>query len=329
MIRPGNAERLADGQNRAVRHARRRRATVRAPPLAGDEETHLDGRVGLAERELERLPGLLDDDLRRFLPASRAVAARAHAGCRRARPACARPTPAGRLRAAQRPRRRRPLRRSARARQRSVPSAARSLSSHAPEAQRPLRRPDSDLSGITVGESNCACEHALRRAFAVRDCPGLTLVFRPRTFRSTHTHSIIAWSRAARSTCPEIEPLHHADQPPSTTTFEPVTYDEASDARKTTAPSASSASSMRPMGTRAVYASRNSRRLVVPHAGEGQGVHAHARARPVGREVAREVEDRGLRDRIRDRLDECLARPPGGTRRGPGRARGARRSKRR
>src|SRR6266508_192123 len=51
---------------------------------------------------------------------------------------------------------------------------------------------------------------------------------------------------------------YHADQPPSTTTFAPVTYDDASDARKTTAPSASCGVSIRPSGTRASYASRNS-----------------------------------------------------------------------
>ena len=44
---------------------------------------------------------------------------------------------------------------------------------------------------------------------------------------------------------------YQADQPPSTTRFAPVTYDEASDARKTTAPSASPASAIRPSGTRA------------------------------------------------------------------------------
>src|SRR2546426_712086 len=51
---------------------------------------------------------------------------------------------------------------------------------------------------------------------------------------------------------------HQADQPPSTITLAPVTYDDASAARKTSAPSASRASSIRPMGTRALYASRNS-----------------------------------------------------------------------
>ena len=51
---------------------------------------------------------------------------------------------------------------------------------------------------------------------------------------------------------------HQADQPPSTTRFEPVTYDDASEARNTTAPSASAASAIRPSGWRAAYASRNS-----------------------------------------------------------------------
>ncbi len=52
----------------------------------------------------------------------------------------------------------------------------------------------------------------------------------------------------------EVERLglrHQADQPPSTTRLAPVTYDEASAARKTTAPSASPASAIRPSGTRA------------------------------------------------------------------------------
>ena len=44
---------------------------------------------------------------------------------------------------------------------------------------------------------------------------------------------------------------YQADQPPSTTRLAPVTYDEASEARKTTAPSASFASAIRPSGTRA------------------------------------------------------------------------------
>ena len=49
----------------------------------------------------------------------------------------------------------------------------------------------------------------------------------------------------------DVRERYQADQPPSTTTFEPVTYDDASEARKTTAPSASRASSMRPIGDRA------------------------------------------------------------------------------
>src|SRR5581483_2342511 len=51
---------------------------------------------------------------------------------------------------------------------------------------------------------------------------------------------------------------HQADQPPSTTRLAPVMYEDASDARKTIAPSASLACAIRPRGTRAVYASRNS-----------------------------------------------------------------------
>ena len=67
MISAGDAERLAQREHGAVLHARRRRPAVGAPPLPGDEETHLDRRVGLAERELERLPGLRGDDLGRLL----------------------------------------------------------------------------------------------------------------------------------------------------------------------------------------------------------------------------------------------------------------------
>src|SRR5215831_9169538 len=52
--------------------------------------------------------------------------------------------------------------------------------------------------------------------------------------------------------------VYHADQPPSTTRFAPVTYEEASEARNTTAPTNSDASAMRPIGIRAEYASTNS-----------------------------------------------------------------------
>src|SRR5262249_9202890 len=57
-----------------------------------------------------------------------------------------------------------------------------------------------------------------------------------------------------------LDPLgdHQADQPPSTTRFEPVTYDEASEARNPRAPIASCSSSIRPIGDRAAKASRNS-----------------------------------------------------------------------
>ena len=64
----------------------------------------------------------------------------------------------------------------------------------------------------------------------------------------------LARSRGNRLTFDQVRDLvgdYHADQPPSTTTLAPVTYDDASDARNTTAPSASLASSMRPIGTRA------------------------------------------------------------------------------
>ena len=48
---------------------------------------------------------------------------------------------------------------------------------------------------------------------------------------------------------------HQADQPPSTTRFAPVTYDEPSEARNTTAPTASETSIRRPSGERAANAS--------------------------------------------------------------------------
>src|SRR5262249_34948013 len=51
---------------------------------------------------------------------------------------------------------------------------------------------------------------------------------------------------------------YQADQPPSTTRFAPVTYEDASDARNTTTPTYSRASARRLSGTRAEYASTNS-----------------------------------------------------------------------
>src|SRR6185503_6479949 len=50
---------------------------------------------------------------------------------------------------------------------------------------------------------------------------------------------------------------HQADQPPSTTRLAPVTYDEASAARNTTAPTASDTSISRPTGERTEKASTN------------------------------------------------------------------------
>ena len=67
MISAGDTERLPDREHGPVRHARRRRAPVRAAALAGDEEPHLDGGVGLTERQLDRLPGLGGDELGRLL----------------------------------------------------------------------------------------------------------------------------------------------------------------------------------------------------------------------------------------------------------------------
>ena len=63
----GDADRPAKGQHGAMRHRGGRRPPVGAAPLTGDEEAHLDRRVGLAERELERLARLGGDDLARLL----------------------------------------------------------------------------------------------------------------------------------------------------------------------------------------------------------------------------------------------------------------------
>jgi hypothetical protein len=52
-----------------VQHARGGRPPVGAAALTGHEEAHLDRGVRLAERQLERLARLLDDELRRRLPA--------------------------------------------------------------------------------------------------------------------------------------------------------------------------------------------------------------------------------------------------------------------
>src|SRR4029079_7298724 len=47
--------------------------------------------------------------------------------------------------------------------------------------------------------------------------------------------------------------------------------------------------------------------LVVPHTGKGECVHADPAARPVRREIAREVVQRRFRDRVGDGLEERLA----------------------
>ena len=52
--------------------------------------------------------------------------------------------------------------------------------------------------------------------------------------------------------------FHHAVHPPSTTTLAPVTYDDASESRNTSAPLYSSGRAIRPRGTRAQYALRKS-----------------------------------------------------------------------
>ena len=101
---------------------------------------------------------------------------------------------------------------------------------------------------------------------------------------------------------------HQAVQPPSTTRLAPVTYDEASEARKTTAPTASETSISRPSGDRAANASTNGGRLAVLDPVRGQRVDADAALAPVGGEVARQVDEGGLRDRVRDRLHERLPR---------------------
>ena len=58
-----DADRPARRQDRSVRHRRSGRAPVQPAPFARDEEPHLDRRVRLAERELDRLAGLLRDEL--------------------------------------------------------------------------------------------------------------------------------------------------------------------------------------------------------------------------------------------------------------------------
>ena len=62
-----DAERLPHREDGSVLHARGRRPAVRAAALSRDEEPHLDCGVRLAERELLRLAGLLDDDRRGLL----------------------------------------------------------------------------------------------------------------------------------------------------------------------------------------------------------------------------------------------------------------------
>ena len=57
----GDADRPPRGHHRPVRHRGGAWSGRRAPALARDEEAHLDRCVRLAERELERLSGLLDD----------------------------------------------------------------------------------------------------------------------------------------------------------------------------------------------------------------------------------------------------------------------------
>src|SRR3954470_16479421 len=55
-----------------------------------------------------------------------------------------------------------------------------------------------------------------------------------------------------------VSASYQALQPPSATTFAPVTYEDASEARNTTGPTTSPALAIRPTGMRSAYASRNS-----------------------------------------------------------------------
>ena len=64
-----HAERLTQRHDGAVRHARGRRAAVRAASFSRDEEPHLDRRIRLADRERLRLAGLLDHDRGRLVAA--------------------------------------------------------------------------------------------------------------------------------------------------------------------------------------------------------------------------------------------------------------------
>ena len=63
----GDPHRATDGEDRSMRHRRGRRPPVGTPPLAGDEEAHLDRGLRLAERELERLARLGRDELARLV----------------------------------------------------------------------------------------------------------------------------------------------------------------------------------------------------------------------------------------------------------------------
>ena len=127
----------ADGPTRRhdgpVRHRRRRRAPVQPPPLARDEEAHLDRGVGLAERELARLARLLDDRVRELVASSLQRELQARAGAARARRASASPTPAGPS-AQPRRRPRRPRRRTGGCVHNREPSAGRTFSNVWPDA---------------------------------------------------------------------------------------------------------------------------------------------------------------------------------------------------
>src|SRR6185312_8057822 len=57
-------ERLPQGHHRAVRHRRGRRSSIKPAALTRNEEAHLNRGIDLAERELPRLPCLVDDELR-------------------------------------------------------------------------------------------------------------------------------------------------------------------------------------------------------------------------------------------------------------------------
>ena len=275
----------------------------------------LQHRAVAAEDRRERLPGdvgqrRVERDQKRG-DARPAVAVSARSGAASTRSSCAR-TSAG-------PRRRRRSpsrspRRSRRARgrspcpsrprrSRSPPRAARAGAPRSPRTTLPRS------TAVRAPHSTCASRAAATAASAS-------------AFPDRATRQRCAAVRGARLVEPgpargrpflagdEVRHLrryHQADQPPSTTRFAPVTYDDASEARNTTAPTASETSISRPSGERAANASTNGAGCAVLDPVRRQRVDPDAAPPPVGREVAGQVDERGLRDRVRDRLVERLA----------------------